>query len=79
MVIQGYSLGQATGLGDMCGNCVEAMKVHLLNGRFGLFPQHPAHCWGFIFSFLLGLPHSWRTTEVGCSLYRKGLLNRRTC
>ncbi|KAI4822515.1 hypothetical protein KUCAC02_008058, partial [Chaenocephalus aceratus] len=23
---RGYSLGQATGLGDMCGNCVEATK-----------------------------------------------------
>lgn len=58
MAIQGYSLGQAAGLGDMCGNCVEATEVHLLNGRFVLFPKLPPHCLGFIFSFLLRWPHS---------------------
>lgn len=51
----------------MCGNRVEAAKVHLLNGRFVLFPQHPALCEGFIFSFLLRWPHS----DTGFSLYRK--------
>lgn len=68
MAIQGYSLGQATGLGDMCGNCAEATEAHLLNGRFALFPQLPAHCLGFIFSFLLRWPHSggplkWATPQ----------------
>lgn len=58
MAIQGYSLGQAAGLGDMCGNCVEAMEVHLLNGRSVLFPKLLAHCLGFIFSFLLRWPNS---------------------
>lgn len=58
MAIQGYSQGQAASLGDMCGNCVEATEVHLLNGRFVLFPELPAHCLGFIFSFLLRWPHS---------------------
>lgn len=67
MAIQGYSPGQAGGLGDMCGNRVEAAKVHLLNGRLVLFPQHPAHCEGFIFSFLLRWPH----TEASFSLYSK--------
>lgn len=67
MAIQGYSPGQTGGLGDMCGNRVEAAKVHLLNGRLVLFPQHPAHCEGFIFSFLLRWPHS----ETSFSLYRK--------
>lgn len=67
MAIQGYSPGQAGGLGDTCGNRVEAAKVHLLNGRLGLFPQHPAHCEGFIFSSLLRWPHS----ETSFSLYRK--------
>lgn len=67
MAIQGYSPGQADSLGDMCGNRVEAAKVHLLNGRLVLFPQHPAHCEGFIFSFLLRWPHS----ETSFSLYRK--------
>lgn len=67
MAIQGYSPGQAGGLGDTCGNRVEAAEVHLLNGRLVLFPQRPALCEGFLFSFLLRWPHS----EAAFSLYRK--------
>lgn len=41
--------------------------MHLLNGRLVLFPQRPALCEGFLFSFLLRWPHS----EAAFSLYRK--------